>query len=92
LDTQESFFAEISDRFTSDVTVHLLQAFQDQFGEKLHFVLDNAPYFASNQVKACIEDLQLKVTYYPTGSPDLNPIEECWWLSKRSLGNRFFQD
>jgi transposase len=65
---------------------------QEEFGEKLHIVLDNAPYFASNQVKEFIEDSQLKVTYFPTGSPDLNPVEECWRQLKRSLGNRFFQD
>jgi transposase len=91
-DTQETFFTEVSDRFTSDVTVHFLRALQDEFGEKLHIVLDNTPYFASNQVKEFIKDSQLKVTYFPTGSPDLNPVEECWRQLKRSLGNRFFQD
>lgn len=91
-DTQETFFAEVSDRFTSDITVHFLQALQDEFGEKLHVVLDNAPYFASNQVKEFIEESQLEVTYFPTGSPDLNPVEECWRQLKRSLGNRFFQN
>jgi len=91
-DAQETFFTEVSDRFTSDVTVHFLQALQDEFGEKLHIVLDNAPYFASNQVKEFIEESQLKATYFPTGSPDLNPVEECWRQLKRSLGNRFFQD
>jgi transposase len=91
-DAQETSFTEVSDRFISDVPVHFLQALQDEFGEKLHIVLDNAPYFASNQVKGFIEESQLKATYFPTGSPDLNPIEECWRQLKRSLGNRFFQN
>ena len=78
-------------RFTSDVTVHYLQALQDELGDHLHVVLDNAAYFASNQVAEFVENSKLKVTYLPAGSPDLNPVEECWRQFKRALGNRFYQ-
>lgn len=87
----ETVFSEVNGRFTSDVTVHYLQALQDELGEHLHVVLDNASYFASNQVTEFVENSELKVTYLPTGSPDLNPVEECWRQFKRRLGNRFFQ-
>lgn len=87
----ETVFTEVFGRFTSDVTVHFLRALQEELGEHLHVVLDNAAYFASNQVAAFVEASQLKVTYLPAGSPDLNPVEECWRQFKRSLGNRFFQ-
>lgn len=73
------------------MTVHYLQALQDELGEHLHVVLDNASYFASNQVTEFVENSKLKLTYFPTGSPDLNPVEECWRQFKRQLGNRFFQ-
>jgi hypothetical protein len=62
LDAQETFITEVSDRFTSDVTVHFLQALRDEFGDKSHIVLDNAPYFASNQFIEFIEESQLKAT------------------------------
>lgn len=71
--------------------MHFLKALQDELGDRLHVVLDNAAYFASNQVAEFIEDSALKVTYLPPGSPDLNPVEECWRQFKRRLGNRFFQ-
>lgn len=41
-DEGETFFTEVADSFNSDVTVQLLQAFQTEFGEKIHVVLDNA--------------------------------------------------
>lgn len=80
------FFTELSDRFSRDGTIHFLQALQDEFGENL---LDNAPSFPSDQGKAFIEDSKLKVTFVPTGSPDSNPVEECWRQLKRSIGKLF---
>lgn len=38
-----------------------------------------------------VEHSELKVTYLPPGSPDLNPVEEWWRQCKRQRGNRFFQ-
>lgn len=87
----ETVFTEVNGRFNSDVTVQYLQALQTELGDHLHVVLDNATYFASNQVTEFIDESQLKVTYLPTGSPDLNPVEECWRQFKRALGNQFFQ-
>jgi transposase len=86
----ETVFTEVNGRFTSDVTIHFLKALQDELGEHLHIVLDNAAYFASNQVAEFIAESSLKVTYLPPGSPDMNPMEECWRQFKRRLGNRFF--
>jgi transposase len=90
-DDGRTFFSEVNSRFTSDVTVHFLQALQNEFGDRLHVVLDNAVYFASNKVAEFVDNSKLEVTSLPTGSPDLNPVEECWRQFKRQLGNRFFQ-
>lgn len=86
----ETFFTEVADSFTSDVTVRFLRALQAEFGDHLHVVLDNATYFASNQVAEFVENSALKLSFLPTGSPDMNPVEECWRQFKRALGNRFF--
>lgn len=91
-ENKETFFTEIADSFTSDVTIRFLRALQDEFGEHLHVVLDNATYFASNKVEEFVEDTAMKLTFLPTGSPDMNPVEECWRQFKRVLGNRFFAD
>lgn len=89
-DTGQTFITEVADTFTSDVTIQFFQALQNEFGEHIHVILDNATYFASNQVSDFIDDSSVRVTYLPTGSPDMNPVEECWRQLKHRLGNRFF--
>lgn len=32
----------------------------------------------------------MKLPFLPTGSPDTNPVEECWRQFKRALDNRYF--
>jgi len=87
----ETFFAEFTDSFTSAMTIRFLKALQEEFGEHLHVVLDNAQYFASQQVQKVIENSPLKGSYLPKGSPDMNPVEEYWHQFKQRLGNRFFE-
>ena len=89
-DDRELFATEVVDRFTSEITIRFLRALQDEFGEKIHVLLDNASYFKSQQVQDFIEGTEIEVTYFPRGSPDLNPVEECWRQLKQSLGNQFF--
>jgi len=86
----ETFFTEVADSFNSDVTTQMLQSLQYTFGEKIHVILDNATYFTSNKVAEFVDDSAIKVTHLPTGSPDMNPVEECWRQLKKRLGNRFF--
>ena len=86
----ETFVTEVADSFTSEVTIRFLRALQAEFGEHLHIVLDNATYFTSNRVADFVEETAIRVTYLPTGSPDMNPVEECWRQFKRRLGNRYF--
>jgi len=69
-DEQEFFATEVVDRFTSDVMIRFLRALQDEFGEKIHVLLDNASYFKSQQVHDFLEETQIEVTYFPRGSPD----------------------
>ena len=86
----ETYFTPVADSFTSDVTVQFLKALQAKFGKYVHVNLYNATYFTSNKVSEFHEDSSLEVTYLPTGSPDMNPGEECWRQFSQFLGNRFF--
>jgi transposase len=86
----ETFFTEVADSFNSDVAVRMLKALQYTFGEKIHVILVNAAYFTSNKVGEFVDNSAIKVTHLPTGSPDMNPVEECWRQLKKRLGNRFF--
>jgi transposase len=86
----ETFFTEVADSFNSDVTVRMLQSLQYTFGEKKHVIFDNATYFTSNKVAEFVDDSVIKVTHLPTGSPDMNPVEECWGQLRKRPRNRFF--
>lgn len=70
--------------------IRVLKALQDEFGEQFH-LLANAQYFTSQQVREFIENSVLKVTYLSNGSPDMNPVEECWRQFIQRLGIRFFE-
>jgi transposase len=75
-DEREFFATKVIDRFTSDVAIRFLRALQDEFGEKIHVLLDTASYFQSQQVRDFVEDTTIEVTYFPWGSPDFDPVEE----------------
>jgi len=60
------------------VTIRFLKALQAEFGEYDHVVLDNATFFTSKNVTRFVADSSLMVTYLPTGSPGMNPVEEPW--------------
>lgn len=87
----ETFVTEVADSFTSEITVRFLRALQDEFGDHLHVILDNATYFTSARVTEFVEGTAIEVTHLPPGSPDMNPVEECWRQFKRELGNRYFE-
>lgn len=53
-------------------------------------VLDRATYFIANKVKNFVEGTAIDLVYFPCGSPDLNPTEECWRQFREVLGNQYF--
>ena len=91
-DRNETTFFECEGNFTSEVTIHLLRALQQEFGEKIAVLLDNASYFTANAVKDFAAETPIELIYLPRGSASVNPVEECWRQFKQFLGNRFFED
>jgi hypothetical protein len=89
-DGGETFFLPCEENFNSDTTIRLLDALQTEFGEKICVVLDNASYFTANAVQEFVEDTLIELCYLPRGSPELNPVEECWRRLDQALGNRLF--
>ena len=89
-DSSETFFLPCEENFNSDTTIRLLDALQTVFGEKICVVLANASYFTANKLQEFVEDTPIKLCYLPRGSPELNPVEECWCRFDQALGNRLF--
>lgn len=54
--------------------------------------LDNAPWHKGKRVEAFCgaHRKTLRLVYFPTYSPELNPVEQCWKVAKAALANRLF--
>jgi hypothetical protein len=55
-DQGETFFVECESNFNSKVTIHFLQALQQEFGEKLAVILDHATYFTAIVIQGRIHE------------------------------------
>lgn len=66
--------------------VKYLKALKRKF-KKFVLFIDRAPWHRSNVVKEFFESNKdsLHLVYLPKGSPEFNPVEECWRQSKDSV-------
>lgn len=57
-------------------------------------IMDNASFHKSEKVRELIESVGCILLYLPTYSPDLNPIEHCWYPLKVKIrkARKFFDD
>lgn len=55
--------------------------------KKYVFILDNAGYHKTDVVKSIMEkqNKRIAVEYLPPYSPELNPIETCWKVTKNNV-------
>ena len=55
--------------------------------KKYVFILDNASFHKTDVVKALLEDKKewITVEHIPPYSPELNPIETCWKVTKNAV-------
>ena len=45
---------------------------------KIFLILDKATWNKNNYVREYLEEKKIPYMFFPTGAPDLNPVEECW--------------
>lgn len=75
---------------TGELAKHFVRALQQEFGEKLAVVLDNAPYFIERSFKKqTVGGLLLE--NLPPYSPELNPLKLCWRQLQAGRANRLFR-
>jgi transposase len=87
LETQEA--PTFSARTFSDFVRHLLQVTQDH----VYLILDNARWHRAQALHDFFTSLRDRLTllFLPPYSPDLNPIERVWRITRRkATHNRYF--
>lgn len=64
-------------------------------GEKYVFILDNVGYHKTNPIRNLLAKYSpfISVEYLPPYSPELNPIETCWKVTKNAVTkSQYFHD
>lgn len=73
-----------SDKFIDLLDDHFLPGAHSLYGEEFILQQDNAPIHSSRETKEHIQNKNIQVLPWPSNSPDLNPIENCWgWLVRK---------
>ena len=63
--------------------------------KKIIFIVDKARWHTANIVGAFVEKNKdcIKIEFFPTTSPDLNPVEECWRQTRNEVtGNKAYDN
>ena len=86
-------FFRTYDRFNTVTFVAYLKELQKRFGKAV-LICDRAPQHRSKLVKEFLrKNKNVRIMYFPKGSPYLNAVEECWRQGKtQAVGFRVLPD
>lgn len=89
LTSNHEFFYDFYDAQNSMTFMHFLRELFKKIDEKKKYVLilDNAGFHKTQCVKKLLNEYftNIFVEYIPPYSPELNPIETCWKVTKNSV-------
>lgn len=83
--TTEGWLFRSHDRFNTGTFLDFVRRIHRKFGRTV-ILCDRASPHRSRAVKEYLkENPDVRIKYFPTGSPYLNPVEHCWQNGKRDL-------
>lgn len=88
LTSDHKFFYDFYDAQNSLTFKHFLRSLFEKLDKKKNYVLilDNAGFHKTQCVKRLFEEYpNISVEHIPPYSPELNPIETCWKVTKNSV-------
>ncbi len=89
LTSDHKFYYDFYDAQNSLTFKHFLRNLFERLNRKKKYVLilDNAGFHKTQCIKKLFEEYatQISVEYIPPYSPELNPIETCWNVTKNSV-------
>ena len=72
--------------FNEDIFLHYLKKLQKKIGKVILFMDRATQHYRSRKVRTYLErNKNVRVTYFPKGSPEFNAVEECWKQGKYDL-------
>lgn len=68
-----------SEKYCSNLKETLLPLIRNKYPNSHYYCHDKEPTHRSKQTKNWLKEKKITYSYFPTNSPDLNPIEYLWW-------------
>jgi transposase len=86
----KEFIYDFSEKLNSEAFIEFIKKIEHKF-KKFVLFLDNASWHRSRAVKEFIDDQEnIEFEFFPTYSPELNPVEPCWKQTKTAVSTRLF--
>ena len=97
LTSDHKFFYDFYDAQNSLTFKHFLRNLFEKLDRKKKYVLilDNAGFHKTQCIKKLLDEYssQISVEHIPPYSPELNPIETCWKVTKNNVTkSQYFED
>jgi transposase/predicted transcriptional regulator len=78
-----------SDRYIEMLRTNVLPWISENMNSDCIFQQDNASSHTSKKTKSFTDQQNIKILDWPPNSPDLNPIENIWFILKNAIEKRF---
>ena len=72
-------------KFNTGTFIEFLNEIIAHFGKKILIIMDKATPHTSKKTVKYIERNNILTEYFPTGTPELNAVEQCWARGKQKL-------